>query len=89
MSFDEVRATEALLDAARLAAECKSSTGPKGPLEVGVRFGPNGHVLRAAVVTAEFAGSVAAKCVEMVFRRAEVPEFDGPAPPLFQRIDIL
>ncbi|HEU4581580.1 MAG TPA: hypothetical protein VFS67_25150 [Polyangiaceae bacterium] len=52
------------------------------------RFSPDGSVQRALVVTAEFRGSLTAKCVEMVFRRIRVAPFDGPAPPLFQRVVI-
>jgi hypothetical protein len=88
LSFDEVQASEALQDAARTAASCVSERGPKGRLEVGVRFGPDGHVARAAVVTEAFAGSLSASCVAMVARRVQVEAFDGPAPPLFQSLEL-
>jgi hypothetical protein len=87
-SLDEATAAKALADAAQLAAACKPKSGPTGQLEVGVRFSPDGSVQLALVVTAEFRGSITAKCVEMWSRRIRVAPFDGPAPPLFQRVVI-
>jgi hypothetical protein len=84
--FDEEKARQALEAAAKLAAFCSGKSNPKGPLEVGVRFGSDGHVTRALVLTPAFRGSPQGSCVEMVFRRAIVPTFEGPAPPLFQRL---
>jgi hypothetical protein len=86
--FDETKAELALAQAAELARNCAPKGEPTGPLEVGVRFGADGHA-SAVVLTLRFRNTVTASCVQMVFRRnAVVSPFDGPAPPLFERVEI-
>jgi hypothetical protein len=55
---------------------------------VAARFDPDGHVSQARLLTEAFQDSLTGSCVRMVFRRALVPPFDGPAPPLIRHVNI-
>jgi len=84
--FDADKASQVVVDAARLAASCTTEKGPRGTLEVGVRFDRDGSVKRALVISEAFLHTATKSCVEMVFRRLRVLPFDGPAPALFQQV---
>ena len=63
--------------------------GPSGAGIVQVQYEPTGKVVSANIVTAGFENSDAADCIEMLFRRAKVPAFNGTKPvTMKQRFEI-
>jgi hypothetical protein len=63
--------------------------GPSGAGIVQVQYEPTGKVVSANIVTAGFENSAAADCIEMLFRRAKVPAFNGTKPvTMKQRFEI-
>src|SRR5262245_53345613 len=61
--FDRRAATDAIRDAARLAASCKREEGPVGAGKVTLVFAPTGHVTKASVQDTPYQGTVVGGCV--------------------------
>jgi hypothetical protein len=87
-TFDREAARRALEDAARHAANCRPPGGPRGKGRVQLRFEPNGKVGAAWLMTPLFDNTTSGSCVLMLFRRATVPEFDGPAEMVIKSFEI-
>ena len=86
--FDRDAARRALEEAARHAANCRPPGGPRGKGRVQLRFEPDGKVGAAWLMTPLFDNSTSGSCVLMLFRRATVPEFDGPAEMVVKSFEI-
>jgi hypothetical protein len=87
-SFDRDAARRALEDAAGHAANCRPPGGPRGKGRVQLRFEPNGKVGAAWLMTPLFDNTTSGSCVLMLFRRATIPEFDGPAEMVIKSFEI-
>jgi len=88
-NFNREAATAALEGAATQAKNCRPMGGPSGAGIVQVQYEPTGKVVSANIVTAGFENSAAADCIEMLFRRAKVPAFNGTKPvTMKQRFEI-
>ena len=77
-SFDMEAAGPILALAADAAADCRSETGERGPMQVEVTFAPSGHSTAPILVSPPFPGSAVGECVALNFRGLIVPPFDGP-----------
>jgi hypothetical protein len=77
--FDKEAAANVLNDAADKAKNCRPKGGPTGKGRVRIRYEPNGKVSSVSVLTSKFENTVAGSCVTMLFRRANVPAFNGGA----------
>jgi len=86
--FDRDAARRALEDAARHAANCRPPGGPRGKGRVQLRFEPSGKVGAAWLMTPLFDNTTSGSCVLMLFRRATIPEFDGPAEMVIKSFEI-
>jgi hypothetical protein len=88
-NFNREAATAALESAATQAKNCRPMGGPSGAGTVQVQYEPSGKVASVSIVTAGFENSDAADCIEMLFRRAKVPAFNGTKPVMMkQRFEI-
>ncbi len=76
-TFDRQAAQTALSAAAEQAKNCRPIGGPSGSGTVQVTYEPSGKVASVTIVTAGFENSEAAACIQMLFRRAKVPAFNG------------
>jgi hypothetical protein len=76
-TFNRDAAKSALEAAAAQAKNCKPPGGPVGSGRVEVRYEPSGKVANVSLLTNKFANTTTGSCVQMVFRRAKVPEFTG------------
>jgi hypothetical protein len=77
--FDKEAAATVLKDAAEKAKLCRPKGGPTGNGRVRIRYEPSGKVSSVSIVTSKFDNTVAGSCVTMLFRRAQVPAFNGGA----------
>jgi hypothetical protein len=88
-NFDRQAAQNALAAAADQAKNCRPIGGPSGSGTVQVQYEPSGKVSAVTVVTPGFENSEAGSCIQMLFRRARVPQFSGTKPvTLRQRFEI-
>ena len=88
-TFDRQAAQAALTAAAEQAKNCRPIGGPSGTGTVQVTYEPSGKVASVTIVTAGFENSEAAACIQMLFRRAKVPAFNGAKTAVMrQRFDI-
>lgn len=87
-SLSPAQVSPPLREAAHLAAHCRPTRGAAGELEVAVRFGNDGRVRSASVVTDTFRDTLTGSCVEVVFRRTRLPPFTGPELTLRQALRI-
>lgn len=76
-SFNKGAAIAALGAAAAQASGCKRPGGPTGGGKAVVTFAPSGRVTTANVSGGEYPGTPVGSCVAGVFRRAQVPAFQG------------
>ena len=76
-TFNREAAKSALDAAATQAKNCKPPGGPVGSGRVEVRYEPSGKVAQVQLLTGKFNNTTTGSCVQMVFRRAKVPEFTG------------
>jgi hypothetical protein len=76
-TFDRQAAQAALSTAAEQAKNCRPIGGPSGAGTVQVQYEPSGRVGAVTIVTPGFENSDAAACIQMLFRRARVPAFNG------------
>jgi hypothetical protein len=76
-TFDRAAAQAALTAAAEQAKNCRPIGGPSGSGMVQVQYEPSGKVSAVTIVTPGFENSEAAGCIQMLFRRARVPAFNG------------
>ena len=76
-TFDRQAAQTALAASAEQAKNCRPIGGPSGAGTVQVTYEPSGKVASVTIVTPGFENSEAAGCIEMLFRRAKVPAFNG------------
>jgi hypothetical protein len=76
-TFNREAAKSALDAAASQAKNCKPPGGPVGTGRVQVRYEPSGKVGQVSILTGKFANTTTGSCVQMLFRRAKVPEFTG------------
>jgi hypothetical protein len=67
----------ALGEAARRAAACRPRGGPTGEGRVRVVFSPDGKVASFEMLTARFRDTITASCIGIIFRRVQVPAFEG------------
>lgn len=88
-TFNREAAKSALDAAAVQAKNCKPPGGPVGTGRVQVRYEPSGKVAQVQLLTGKFNNTTTGSCVQMVFRRAKVPEFTGvPAVVVSKSFDI-
>lgn len=88
-TFNREAAKSALDAAATQAKNCKPPGGPVGSGRVQVRYEPSGKVAQVQLLTGKFNNTTTGSCVQMVFRRAKVPEFTGvPAVVVSKSFDI-
>ncbi|MEO8182077.1 MAG: hypothetical protein ABI895_24850 [Deltaproteobacteria bacterium] len=76
-TFDRQAAQAALTAAADQAKNCRPIGGPSGAGTVQVQYEPTGRVGLVTIVTPGFENSDAGACIQMLFRRARVPAFNG------------
>lgn len=76
-NFDRQAAQAALTAAADQAKNCRPIGGPSGSGAVQVQYEPSGKVSAVTIVTPGFENSEAGSCIQMLFRRAKVPQFGG------------
>ena len=69
-----------MASAADKAKNCRPIGGPSGAGTVQVQYEPSGKVSTVTIVTPGFENSEAASCIQMLFRRARVPQFGGTKP---------
>lgn len=88
-NFDRQAAQTALTAAADKAKNCRPIGGPSGAGTVQVQYEPSGKVSAVTIVTPGFENTDAGSCIQMLFRRARVPQFNGTKPvTLRQRFEI-
>lgn len=88
-TFNREAAKTALDSAASQAKNCRPPGGPTGAGRVQVRYEPSGKVGAVAILTPKFENSAAESCIVMLFRRANVPAFNGaPAVVLNENFEI-
>jgi uncharacterized protein DUF4339 len=76
-TFNRDAAKAALDAAAGQAKNCRPQGGLTGSGRVQVRYEPSGRVAAVSMLTGKFENTTTGSCVEMLFRRAKVPEFSG------------
>jgi hypothetical protein len=76
-TFDRQAAQAALTAASEQVKNCRPIGGPSGAGTVQVQYEPSGRVASVTIVTPGFENSDAAGCIQMLFRRARVPAFNG------------
>jgi hypothetical protein len=76
-TFSRDAAKAALDAAAGQAKNCRPQGGLTGSGRVQVRYEPSGRVAAVSMLTGKFENTTTGSCVEMLFRRAKVPEFSG------------
>jgi hypothetical protein len=79
-TFNREAAKTALDDAAAKARNCRPVGGPTGSGKVQVRYEPTGKVGAVSILTPEFDNNATGSCLVMVFRRANIPAFNGSQP---------
>jgi hypothetical protein len=79
-TFNRQAAKTALDDAAAQARNCRPQGGPTGAGKVQVRYEPTGKVGAVSILTPEFDNNATGSCLVMVFRRANIPAFNGSQP---------
>jgi hypothetical protein len=77
--FDYEAARRALRQAAEQARECRAVGAAAGLGQVELSYEPSGRVSTVVILTERFAGTATGSCVQMLFRRARVPAFQGQA----------
>jgi hypothetical protein len=76
-AFDSALANNAINEAARRAAACRSASDPQGVAMVMLKYAPSGRVTTAVIEGGPFAGTTTGGCIAMAFRGAHVPAFSG------------
>ena len=86
--MDVAAAQQALDEAAKSSAECKSDDGPTGVVRVAVSFAPSGRPAAVSVVGGGFTGTMEGECIAAKFRAIRVPEFTGDRVTVYRSVRI-